>query len=351
MNVPVQFLPYMKYVPTAALAAGLLFDIFTLRRPDTLFENVFIIGYLVISALVMFALQARIHKNNENKRLLLLGVLQFSFGNLASALMVLYARSGTFAGGAIFIGILALLFLGNEVLKNNYARTHLRVVIWFVLLLTYSTLIVPVLFNSISAFIFLASVAFALCAIAVLILILSRISHSNFEKHRKNITASIVTVTLIFSGMYFTNLIPPVPLALKHIGIYHFVERIGENYSVALETPPWYAFWRDTSSTFNYTQGDHMYCFSSVFAPNNLQTQIYHHWERYDVLREDWITVSEIAFPISGGREKGFRGFSLTTQAQEGKWRCNVETARGNLIGRTSFEVHLGTPELQEAQL
>ncbi|MBL4644436.1 MAG: DUF2914 domain-containing protein [Candidatus Pacebacteria bacterium] len=351
MHFREQVLPYLKYLPTAALFFGLIFDIFTLNRPDALFENVVIIGYLVLSAVLMLLLQARADNGSESKRLLMLSILQFSFGNLASALMVLYARSGTLTGSAIFIGILALLFLGNELLRDRYKRTHLRIVIWFSLVLTYSTLAVPVLFNSIDTFVFILSIIFALATTLILVFALSKVARTDFKKRSQRILVSITIITIGFSGLYITNLIPPVPLALKHIGIYHSVARIGNLYEVALEPPAWYEFWRDTNKVFNHTPGTLVYCFTSVFAPSDLKTEIRHRWEKYDTNTEEWITTARIPFPILGGRADGFRGFTQTRQISEGTWRCSVETARGTLIGRTTFQVEGDTPILQQKNL
>jgi len=352
MKVIQQLTPYAKYLPTGALFFGLIFDIFTLDRPDAIFENVVIAGYLILSAIVMLLLQARVEGSNEHRRLILLGVLQFSFGNLASALMVLYARSGTLAGSAIFIGVLATLFLGNELLRNRYARTHLRVVIWFILLLTYSSIFVPVLLNSIGVFTFFASMAIALGITSTLVFLLSRVAHSSFKRRSRRISISVVLISLIFSGLYFSNLIPPVPLALKEIGIYHSINRSSGTYTVTYEPTPWFIFWRNTNKTYHQTAGYPVYCFSSVFAPKDLETEIRHKWEKYSPDQEKWQTVARIPFPITGGRIDGFRGYTQTMQISEGTWRCSVETSRGNLIGRESFIVKPATEptDLQTTQ-
>lgn len=344
--------PYIKYVPTLALVAGLVFDIFTLQRPDELFENVTIVGYLALSAVVMLLLQARQSDNPDDKRrLLLLSILQFSFGNLASALMVLYSRSGTLAGSAIFIGILALLFLGNELLKNRYARTHLRVMIWFTLLVTYSTLIVPVILNTISIFVFFLSVGAALAITLFLVVLLSQVSREAFKARARRISFSIFAVTVLFSTLYLNNLIPPVPLSLKSIGIYHSVVRTDDSYAVSYESPHWYEFWRDTSTTLTLPPSTPVYCFSSVFAPRTLETEIRHRWEKYNQDTETWETVARIPFPIRGGRDNGYRGYTQTFQVDIGVWRCSVETNRGALLGRTEFNVVRGTPQLVDGTL
>lgn len=349
--IPERYKSYLPYVPTAALVFGFFFDILTLNRPDELFENIVIVGYLLLSAIVMVLLQARNESTNENKRLILLSLLQFSFGNLASGLMILYSHSGTPAGGAIFIGMLASLLLGNEIFKNRYARTHMRVTIWFILLLTYCGLIIPIVLSEIGALVFLVSVVFALAITYVLIQILALVAQGSFSKTHRNIQLTIVMISIIFSGLYFLNLIPPVPLALKHIGIYHDVERSGDIYRTVSESPEWYKFWRNTNKTLNQSPNAPVFCFTSVFAPNNLKTEIRHRWEKYDVSTKTWTTIARIPFPITGGRENGFRGYTRTSQVTEGLWRCSVETSRGALIGRTEFTIGNTTPKLETKEL
>lgn len=347
--LPKSVLPYLTVLPTLALFAGLVFDIFTIDKPDALFENVVIGGYLLLSAVLMVLLQARSEDAPPGGRLLLLGGLQFAFGNLASALMVLYSRSGTLAGSAIFIGFLALLFPGNEVLKDKYARTHLRVTIFFTLLLTYSTLFVPILLNRIGFDVFLISLAVAVGLTGGLIVILARVAKGgSFIPRARRIGVSVGIMSVAFVGLYSAHLIPPVPLALKEIGIYHSVERSTDRYTLKGELPLWYEFWRDTNTIYSHTPNTPVYCFTSIYAPSKLQTEVRHLWERYEPSSDSWTTVSRVPFTISGGRDGGYRGYTQTQQITGGKWRCQVETARGALIGRTVFDVVLGTPELTE---
>ena len=351
-HIPHWVQPYLRFFPTIALIAGFIIDALTINRPDALFENVVILGYLFLSAAAILALQAHSPtEQNENRRLLLLTALQFSFGSLASALLILYAHSGTFAGNAIFIGILTSLLVGNELLRSKYARMHLRVIIWFTLALTYSTLIVPVLLNSIGTFVFSVSVLVALSVVALLITLLSSITRDPFSHERRNIRLSVLLIAVFFSMLYFTHLIPPVPLALKHIGIYHSIERDGNSYLATYETPRWYEFWRSTNEVFHYTPNTPVFCFSAVFAPRNLKTEIRHRWEMYDPETEKWNTMARIPFPISGGRTEGFRGYTQTTQIREGLWRCSVETSRGSLIGRSTFRAELGSAVYVEKEL
>ena len=85
--------------------------------------------------------------------------------------------------------------------------------------------------------------------------------------------------------------------------------------------------------------GDNVFCFAQVFAPTKLQTDIFHTWEYYDETADDWIEHANLSYPIAGGRDGGFRGYTLIQNFTDGKWRCSVETKRGQVLGREKFKI------------
>jgi len=255
-------------------------------------------------------------------------------------------------GSGLFIAALLFLLIGNEFLRHRYARTHVQLATWFFLFLPYTTLALPVLLGRIGDLVFLFSGFIALMCVAGLVWVVRRVATEAVYTALTKIAVSISLIYGIFTTFYFLNLIPPVPLSLTHIGMYHALERdAAGNYLVAYEKPAWWALWRDTSPTFTYTSGDPGYCFSAVFAPSSLSVPIFHRWEKYDEVTEEWKTITYLSFPINGGRSGGYRGYSETYRLSEGRWRCSVETQRGALIGRTIFTVVSGEPQLFETTL
>jgi hypothetical protein len=156
----------------------------------------------------------------------------------------------------------------------------------------------------------------------------------------------IFFIGLVFVGLntlYFTNLIPPIPLSLKHIGIYHNVVRIDDgSYKVTYEKPAWYMWYRDSDSVFHYAKGEPILCYASVFAPARLATDIYHRWQYFDPEKKTWIDHGRYAYTIQGGRGDGFRGYTSVTNYRKGTWRCVVETERGQVIGKETFTITSG---------
>ena len=42
---------------------------------------------------------------------------------------------------------------------------------------------------------------------------------------------------------------------------------------------------------------------------------------------------------IEGGRDGGYRGYSIKTNLPDGEWRCVVETEKGLVVGEVYFSV------------
>jgi hypothetical protein len=70
-----------------------------------------------------------------------------------------------------------------------------------------------------------------------------------------------------------------------------------------------------------------------------MSTRITHRWEWWNGRQKNWQTLSTVSFAISGGREHGYRGYSLKADPRAGDWRVNIDSTDGRLIGRFAFTV------------
>lgn len=340
---------YREHIPAAALFVGFVWDLLTLGRPDQIYGNVILTGYIVIAGGCILLLNFRRARGREDAQLGLQTLLQFCFGNLASGLFVFYGQSGTLTGNWLFLLILLGLLVGNEFLRGRYQRTYFHIAVYYALIFAYLALIVPVVFHQIGTRMFLVSAILSLGVISVYLLILWVFAPKLVRENLRRLAWMLGTIFWVFIGLYFGNFIPPVPLALTEIGIYHRIDRdVSGNYALSYEPKPWYALWRRFDSTFHKGPGESAYCFSSVYAPVGLTTPIYHRLEYYNEKSSGWETRTHIFFPIVGGRTEGYRGFSEESALEPGRWRCSVETSGGSLIGRRSFIVVAAssTPEL-----
>ncbi len=369
---------YERVFWLGTLVLGFVFDLFLAKSPESVADNILLVSYLFIAAACIVLLN--IHTLRSTKRahadllsvttgepILLILILQFCFGGLASNLLILYGKSGTLGGSALFVLLLAAFALGNEFLKSRYALMRLNIAVYYFLLVTYLVIAVPTfVIHKIGMPAFLVSVA----ASAVVMLVLAAVLYVAVFRHNRRqlfeMLALVGTILLTFVGLYVLNIIPPVPLSLKSVGVYHSITVLpdaatrsdGARYAATLEPADWFVFWRDTSATFTvassanasatqrdlYTAaaGEDAYCFSAVYAPGGLSTPIVHRWEQYDTAAQKWQTRSLVSFAINGGRADGYRGYTVETPSV-GQWRCDVETSSGQLIGRISFAVVAAT--------
>jgi hypothetical protein len=334
------------HLGVGALFVGFGFDLFLAKRPDNITDHILLLAYLTVAGAVIILLNRRQIRKKEQEHsaepLLLLLMLQFCFGGLASNFLILYGKSGTFTVDILFLGFLVALVFGNEYLRSRYAQLRFNVGVYYLLILTYCVIAVPVFVtHTIGVWVFILSGLISLGAVAVFLFLLTVIVFRGREPAKLfGVSSLVLGIFLIFNLLYFLNIIPPVPLSLKDIGIYHsLLKRSDGNYVALYEPAPWWQFWRDTDATYTLGAGDSAFCFSSVFAPTNLTVPIYHRWEQYNAGKKDWETQSLVTFPIAGGRNDGYRGYSVKSALTPGQWRCDVETQGGALIGRTSFTV------------
>jgi hypothetical protein len=155
----------------------------------------------------------------------------------------------------------------------------------------------------------------------------------------KKLALAIGSVFVIFNILYFTNIIPPVPLSLKFKAVYHSVTKITEGqYRAVYEENPWYSL-RKRSRTLHSSGSGPVYVFTSVYAPVDFTTSINHEWQSFNEESRRWVTSDTISLSVSGGRDGGFRGFSKKTNIVNGSWRVVVRTKQNQVLGYVYFKI------------
>ncbi len=337
---------YMRYISPLALIAGFVADnLILLRRVDLWTGHLLLFSYIVLAASCIIVLNLITSGRLQAPWLLkvapLIPVLaQFAFGGLFSGYLSLYSRSATFAVSWIFVLIVAGLLLGNERFVRLYMKFSFQISVFFTVLFSFLIFFLPVVFHRIGPYMFLISGITSLGLIALFLLLLYRLTPEIVLQERTRVVRAIAVIFVAFNILYFTNAIPPLPLALKDAGIYHNVSRgSAESYNLLGEPVPWYEAYLRYNTRFHHTEGESVYAYSAIFAPSGLSAVILHEWQRYDMMVDQWMTTDTLRFPIIGGRDGGYRGYSIKTGITPGKWRVNVITQYGQLIGRISFMV------------
>jgi hypothetical protein len=94
-----------------------------------------------------------------------------------------------------------------------------------------------------------------------------------------------------------------------------------------------------SKDVFHRYEYEPVYVFTAVYSPIDLNTNVIHNWQWFDESKNRWVTSINIAVPIRGGRQDGYRIYSFKYNLSEGLWRVNVLTNNSRLIGRVKFEV------------
>jgi hypothetical protein len=354
---------YRKFerpISSISLIGGFVFDALTLRRVDLFWENVWVGVHLFIVAACIFLINftenqhARGGKDPERLHFWLINILQWFFGGLLSTFLVYYFRTGTLSVSWPFMLILTLAFIANERLKHHYSRLIFQISLLFLSIFAFAIFIVPVVLHSMGPSIFILSGIISLAIIGAFLFILDFAARETFRKSLWILFASIAGIFVMVNLLYFYNIIPPLPLALKDADIYHSLAVNAPGQYIVTEEPQnaWWNF-LNTYQPVHISTGTSLFAYTAVFSPAAFNLDVIHEWQHYDPTKHAWVTVSQVSLAVTGGRDGGYRTFSKETLAAAGKWRVNVKTTSGAIIGRVNFEVILtsSTPALQTTNI
>ncbi|PIR44695.1 MAG: hypothetical protein COV10_03310 [Candidatus Vogelbacteria bacterium CG10_big_fil_rev_8_21_14_0_10_51_16] len=338
------FIKHERPLSILGLVSGFVFDIIFFQRIDLLFENVGIIAHLVIGLFAIALMHVHVgwyrrHHLLEKLRALLPFVLQFAFGGLFGKFVIFYTKSGTISSSWPFLVLLVVLFIGNEFFRSRYERLTFRLAIFFTALFSYCIVLIPILTKTVSAGTFLLSGILSLALMDLVLRGLDWFSRDIDAKERRELGYTLLCIYAVFNVMYFANIIPPIPLAMEAAGVYHNITRLPNGaYRVTAEEPEWLDYLRQFDRVPRLAN-EPIFVYTAIFSPTRFNLTVFHHWRHYDESVGQWKTIQRVELPIAGGRDGGFRTYSLRTSPEEGYWRVDVETVRRQLIGRINFKL------------
>ena len=346
---------YERHLSALAMVVGFIVDNLFFERVDLWRTHAAFAGYALIcfiSIPLLHYVETRAEAMNLPRprwRSLLPIATQFALGGFWSAFFVLYVRSAVFAKSWPFLLLLVVALVGNELYRRYHERLVFTSVLFFFALYSYAIFAVPVVTHSVGTSTFLLSGLAALAVFGLFTALLRLVGRARFRADVSRIRAGALAVLVLINVFYFTNVLPPLPLSARAAGVYHAVWREPGEYLAKAEREPWWVEYLGFTPTLHVVPGESVYAYSAVFAPTDLKTTIVHRWQRRDQETDRWVTRAAIAYPVVGGRDGGYRGYSAVLMSIAGQWRVNVETADGRLIERLPFTVELvSLPPMQE---
>lgn len=330
---------------TIAFVFGFVNDFLLLNQVDNVFDNLILLFYVTLAMVSIVLLYSAVAGRwpevwNERIQTYAAMAVQYAFGGLLSGMLIFYGRSASLGDSWPYLLIIAGIIYLNESVKKRSGRLVLMLSIFFIGLFSYVVLVIPVLTGKMGEWIFIGSGLLALLIMSALFFVLRLVIPRFIASQTRMLVFSIGSIFALMNFLYFFNLIPPIPLSIKDIGIYHSVVRFenGE-YQLKYEEGEWWQFWKRSDTEFHPNAGDNVFCFTKVFTPARLNTEVYHRWEYFDEAQKKWVTHARLPYYIFGGRSDGYRGYTQIGSFRDGKWRCSVETDRGQVLGRESFRI------------
>ncbi len=333
-----------------AFISGFTTDILLLDKVDDLLDNLILLFYVVLSVVSILTLYAGLAEKLFNERISYLAgtysplAIQYSFGGLLSGMLIFYGRSGDLIASWPFLVVLSAVILGNEVIRDRKKRLVFNLGCFFTGFLPYLVLVVSVFSGYMGVWVFVGSGLAALLFMYALVRVLALIIPRFLAMQMRVLVFTIGSIYVAFNGLYFLNIIPPIPLSLQEVGIYHGIVRFETgDYQVRYVSPSRWRFWQSSDPVLYGQTGASAVCFARVFAPGQLSTDIVHHWQYHDPAQRSWQTHARVSYSIYGTGERGYRGYSRISNYHPGVWRCSVETERGQVLGREKFIIDNST--------
>ncbi len=334
---------YERHLSALAMVAGFVADNLLFKRVDLWQTQLLFAGYAVacfIAIPLLHWLEMRTpDAPRSGWRLVLPFVTQFALGGFWSGFVIFYGRSADLGASWPFLLFVFLIFVASEYLHRYHARLVFTSVLFFFALYSCAIFEVPIYTHTLGTWTFILSGAIAIAVFALFTMLLRTIARERFLTDVWRIRAGALVVLVLMNLFYFTNILPPLPLSAEATGIYHSVVRVPGAYLATSEAQPWQVRYLGFAPTLHITRGELLFAYTSVFAPTALTTNIVHEWQWYDPMQKKWLSKGVVTYPIIGGRDGGYHGYSNAPMSASGQWRVNIETSDGRLIARLPFTV------------
>lgn len=338
---------HKKYAPVLFFIGGFIWDSLTLGRIDGWYSNTILLTYLICLtiSLYIFNLADDNHWDDtflESYEEYAPLAIQFFLGGLSSAYVIFFFQSVTLTKTMVFFLILLLLLFSNELLRHRISNKYLQFGAYYFVNFTFFIFFLPIVIEVMNTFLFIVSGLLSIGSTFFLIgYIFNQSPSTRQEITGWKVSILIISIYLFINTCYYFNLIPPVPLSLQSGVVAYSIDKDKQEntFTVEYEKPVFYNFWKNYDPTFNYAPEDTVFVFTSIFAPADLNKSVRHEWEWYSESTNQWNTTDNIHYEVVGGRKAGFRGYTYKTNIWPGRWRINVTTNEGMILGQIDFTI------------
>jgi Protein of unknown function (DUF2914) len=266
-------------------------------------------------------------------------LIHFFLGTLLNVYTIFFFKSSSLLVSFVFLAFLVCLLWANESERMKAMGLPFKFTLLALCSLCFAANVVPIFVGSISTTVFLVSMLAGCAPVAAVAWWIRRKKPDLFPRARRQMLVPLGGVLVGFLAFYYIKFIPPVPLSIPFIGVYHAVEKTQDGYRLSHERPIW-RIWQNGDQEFLAQPGDKVYVFFRIFSPTRFSDQVQMRWYWQDSAR-GWVLQDTIPIKIVGGRAEGFRGYGFKSKYQPGEWKVQVETNDNREIGRVYFTLEV----------
>ena len=338
-----RLLLFRHYWPALAFVSGFVWDSLTLGRVVALVD-LWILGGYYLGATMVLSLLSR-GAFPQHHRLLRL-ILQFFFGGLFSALVVLYFKSAGGLATMLVVGLLMVILVANEFLANRYERMQLSWTLFTLCGIMLFNFLLPHIFHSLYPAWFYISTILALAGVVGFRHLMTaegreiKLPRQRCPRFCRDLQdmAAPVGAAMILVALFLAHLIPPVPLVLKEMVICQNIGRQNGHYICQQEKQGLMVRLGLRSPRYHVGPGAKITCFAAVFAPSHVQVELEQRWRWWNSAKDTWQQQAVVVLPMVGGRRQGYRTYStIHNVVRPGRWQVETALRDGAVLGQRSF--------------
>jgi len=264
-------------------------------------------------------------------------VIHFLFGSLFNAFFVFYLRSSSVSSLSffIFIPLLVLILALNELPFFRNLGPVMRVALWSFTCTSFWGYLLPLLFGFLSAWLFVLAVFLSTLSVLGLWYLAVHFTDDSKWNFWRAVAPSL-SIQVLLLLLYFSGLVPPVPLSLKWIGAYHEVRK--PDGTELLYVRDGFRFWEKGAQTFLARPQDKLNVWMRVFAPRRFKDNIYVAWKHKNE-QGQWVKTDHIPLKLRHSGQMGWTGHTYKANWQPGTWKVEVLTADARLLGSIEIRV------------
>jgi hypothetical protein len=346
-------------IAVLSFICGFFFDFMTVQRLDswhTIVQQLVYIALITLVLMQIFLEQGRPRRDIAALPALKrwyyeyrIAAIHFFLGTLLNLYTIFFFKSSSLLVSASFMAFLVFLLIANESKRLKSKGLSFKFGLLSLCIFSFFAYVTPIFVGSIGPGVFLASMSIGTLPLSAASVWVRNSAPELFPRARRQVLVPLGCVLAGFLVFYALRLIPPVPLSIRFIGVYHAVEKTDDTYRLSHERPFW-RFWENGDQEFFAQPGDRVYVFFRLFSPTRFADQVLMRWYWKDTAR-GWALQDSIPIKIVGGREQGFRGYGFKSNYRPGEWKVQIETTDAREIGRVYFNLQTESEAPRQFQI